>query len=222
MSKHYWDEYLNFNLDINELNRILKFHQSNVYLFDIEKDILNNELKQEWIRTTAGNVIFSDITVKSYSFFELPLFAKKIFEVINNIYNDIEKVLCMPVLSIYSNNCDIEMGHYTFNLKDRLLIKYKDIEKEEISNIESEDVILSFFISIERGLLLYNGSGYFESILQVGFISKSIFNLLEKDGVSIYEIFIPKQTYTHLVGLNLRKQLCSKVYGIGRQNDICR
>lgn len=215
MSKHYWDEYLNFNLDINELNRILKFHQSNICLFDIEQDILNNELKQEWIRTTISNVIFSDITLKKYNFSELKLHIKNIVEAITDIYNDIEKVLCMPILSIYNNNYDIEMGHYTFNLKDRILIKYKDIEKEEISNIEPKDIILSFFINIERAVLLYKGIGYFESILQVGFISQSVFHLLKKNGVSVSEIFIPKQTFTHLVGLNLRKQLCSKIYGIG-------
>lgn len=209
MSKHYWDEYLNVLLNHNELDRILKFHQSNVTFVNPEHVIKRDINKMDWIAMNKNKVIFSDIVLKKYMVSELPSYLKEVYKTLKGQFSKIDTPLILPIFSILKSK-DIEKGLYTFNFEEGIFIKYKELpEKETFSTIVDNDldICLSYFLNIERAIFLYEGGGYINGILQVGEISGYLASRLN---FKILNVYLPSMEFSKDLGINVRKQMLIK------------
>lgn len=219
MSRHYWDEYLNFNLDKAILNSTLKFHQANISYRDIDVEELSDDDKMMWIECTLKECLYSDVMLKIYDYTEIKDGIKLIYDIMRKNYKDVEYKLSMPIMSIYNKEYGVESGHYSFNFGDMKLIKYKELSKiDEGINCKS-DIVLGFFLSIEKAIVMYGGSGYEKALQQIGYISYRTYLDLKEQRICINKIYEQKQKFTHYVGLNVRRQLCTDIYQI-RVHDI--
>lgn len=210
MTKHYWDEYLNVLLDHNEINRILKFHQSNVPVIDQNQLIKSDINKLDWIELNKDIVISSDIVLKKYSIAELCSSLKSIYKLMKKQFEEAKIPLILPVFTVLPKFQGVESGCYTFNFQEESLIKYKELpNSESISLLKNKniDICLSFFLNLERSTFLYEGLGYLKGILQIGEFSGT---LITKLNLESKDIFIQPQTFTHDLGINLRKQILIK------------
>lgn len=216
MSRHYWDEYIKFFIDNNKLRNVLKFHQSNINLLELDGDV-NAELnKKEWINIRKNRMIFSDISLKKYNHSELEKDLQELFLIFDSFTKNADFITTFPVLVIYKERSDIESGCYTFNLVDKCLIKYCEIECSELLNIMIREGVswsLSYFLSIEESIAAYGGIGYLKGIFQIGQISKDVEGGMENK--LLHNIFINSQKFTHEIGINLRKQLLIHTSFIG-------
>ena len=132
MSKHYWDEYLRYFIDDKKLNQVLKFHQSNINLLESTGYFDEDINKEKWIDSKKDRVIFSDILLKKYELSSLTEELKKLFQMLEKSFASTDIITTLPILVIYNDRIGIDKGCYTFNFKDKYLIKYCDFENNEL------------------------------------------------------------------------------------------
>lgn len=216
MSKHYWDEYLRYFIDDKKLNQVLKFHQSNINLLESTGYFDEDINKEKWIDSKKDRVIFSDILLKKYELSSLTEELKKLFQMLEKSFASTDIITTLPILVIYNDRIGIDKGCYTFNFKDKYLIKYCDFENNELLQCMKQNNIkasISYFLSIEESICIYGGIGYLKGIFQIGQISKMLEIYLNY--AETKNIFINNQSFTHDLGINLRKQILIHTSFIG-------
>lgn len=211
MNRHYWDEYINAFINSNELNKVLKFHQSTLPIIDPQEIIKNDKFKQEWINTKEKRVVFSDTMIKRYNIYDLKEDLIKTFFNLKEAFKTDYINTTLPILVVYNEDLGVDLGCYTFNFEDNFLIKYNELKN---SNGIFNEIIdsgikfsLSYFLSIEDSVYMYGVSGYKKGILQIGEISQKMKIYLNEQNFIINCCFVSEQMFTHNIGINLRKQL---------------
>lgn len=210
MNEQYWNEYIKNFVDKKFIIKILKFYQSNVSVIE---DVVEELTFDERVGLARANsAIVSDVFTLKVTFGNCP--KLKIFNniamEIKNFYSNCEAIITLPIISVLNEKYGIPLGSYCFNIEEGSLLLIKEFNESEIEDIagkKSQELLLTYFLNIEESVFIYGKQSYNEGIMQAGVLKYKIEKLLIHQGYRIEKDFKPFQKLTHIVGINLRKEL---------------
>lgn len=213
MNDYYWNEYKNILLDEFHLIDTLKYQQRT-----IDKKSSKKNLKELSDILGLDVVKHSDTRLKTYHLDKLPKNIKKIFITLKKSYNDFDYKVSMPIIALLERKGILDEGSYSFDFKNNLLIMYEsDIKK--VKQVVDNFTVLGFFLNIEDAICLYGKKAYASGIKEIGYISKTIQLMINKEtNIKLVDNIVPEQQLTNSLGINVRKCLLMETFTIEEKN----
>ncbi|PYY29737.1 hypothetical protein [Paenibacillus illinoisensis] len=213
MSKNYWDIFSNFTRDDSSLVHVLKFHQKTVQTLNYVNPKTHKLETVYKYDSKKNHSRFSDTIIKQIALKELNVQFQDLFNSLKEAIHSQREIVTLPILSIFRNNCNLNVGHYSFNFNDDFLIQYKD--RNVVCPNNNIMFSLTYFLDIEKSIYLFGGErGYLEGILQIGTITECMRQSFSHCKLTRESQYIPDQLFAHNAGINIRKQLmvCTDYY----------
>ena len=207
MSDYYWNEYIKYFGDDTDLKRSLKL-----------SEILNNRLVtktnlyegEKIVLLRLNRTVCSDVGIKFYDIDKKEKDIYLLFMNLKRAYSNLNIKTSFPILVNGKERGEYIPGVYSFDFEEDKLILLDD---RIIKNIEkTDDLIVSFFLNIDLCIALDGMRGFVYGIEEIG---KIIGDISRRLLLTPFRCNIPRKTFTHDLGLNVRKVILIDIFGVG-------
>jgi len=188
-----------YNAPSHEVNRILKFHQAGVGVFEA---VTYNE------NGATPESLKSDVFTSKLHRCDITEQIGSLFDIVKHSFYSLLTITTLPIITIWGGEY---RGCYSLDFEGNCLLKYAEYPP----SVDSVDMCLSLFLDIESSVLVYGRRAYMEGILQVGMLAQQVLEHCEKNQMTVVDTFVHPQPFTHSLGINLRKQLLIKNIFLG-------
>lgn len=205
----------------DELNRMLKFHQSSIITVDptlVDAHFFVQQ-KESLVDAYGKNFELPGVVVNKIDVSEVDSRILLLFHMLKEWHNEVRVITTYPIMSIVSPGyCSLCPGAYVFDFNENVLLQYRKFDgmlRRKWGKYTYSSVVLSLFLDIEKSLYFYKSSAYLNGVLQVGMLLERIHSLCAKLNFQVKDFFYNTQTFTQEVGVNLRKLLLIHNVGLG-------
>ncbi|MCL1934881.1 MAG: hypothetical protein FWF57_00650 [Defluviitaleaceae bacterium] len=189
----------------NEKTKILKFHQNSLYTLK-PTEYINKKL---WVEENKSKLPINDIFINRFKLSEVDGIYKDIFNRIKKIFFNMDIVVTLPIFTVYKNNTsNLPMGCYSFDIENDYFVFYKELEQNFL--LEDINMSISLFLDLEKSLIIFDRKAYQEGLLQIGMLYSQIQDFFIQNNIVVKDYFVNEQSFTHDIGINLRKQVLVK------------
>ncbi|EPM8082994.1 hypothetical protein ACTRHI_002635 [Enterococcus faecium] len=191
MNKYYWNEYQSQFVDKEFEKKILKMYQ-----FSLPKEEMKLENYKELVDFSRLNI--PDIVMESYSVYSIE--SKELLNMFEDLKSFVKKnqmILCFPVIYINNFIGELKIGSYMFDVyNDRIL----QISNQEITdNSWKSDIIVSWFLDLEKSLIIYGKSSLFNGIKHTMNIRELTYKRVSIQSISLFR---NHQRFVKDIGIN--------------------
>jgi len=203
MNRAYKENYIKQSISDDELNRVLKFHQSSV-------EVISQPLIEDaWVKENGDAITKSESCIEKIFIDGADSHIASLFARLKEGFSTLATITTFPVLTVFSSKeKNISQGSYTFDFETQCLMKYKELNDKALSNLyENTSLCISLFLDIEKSLYINRKSAYMLGVLQVGMLSQKVYEHSSAHNIPIADLFFNTQSFANAIGINLRKQL---------------
>lgn len=202
MNNNYLDEYIKYYVDDNFKRRLIKFHLSCDTSILENSQVLPITLYND-LQAKQKKPKYPDIKISCESFDTADSTLQEILDILGELISQYNIITFLPIISVKTN--DNKIFNYGINFDEKKLLLYSKCENNFILQ-NSSLYIITYFMNIDEGILLYHSDAYIKSILQIGHIKNSLENKIKNKYV-ISNHMNGKQRWTKALEINPNMEL---------------